>query len=471
MIFNPDNIIKKDGNFVFSGKVFAKAHKCLNKDVIKEFWFGHTYRTGELEITETDKLVFCVGEAEFLPLDGNLYSINVTEKGIALTAATETGLINGFMTLIDRINMVGFDGKTLEIAACEIKEKALVKNRMVHFCVFPETELWELQKYIRLSGACKYSHIVLEFWGMLKLDALKEIAWDCGFTKEQIRPLIKEAKDLGMEVIPMLNHWGHAPASRVMHGKHVVLDQNPALQCYFSDTGWCWSVERQETRKLLKEMRDELIEVCGEGEYFHIGCDEAYDFDWKKESQEKFCQYINEVADDLSKKGRRPIMWGDMLIAPDPEFKSTKNRYVTSAPDKAKQDYILANVSKNIVIADWQYWAKEAPVETAFIFKNAGFDVMPAPWDCSVAESQSCIDTAMEDGIFGIMHTTWHTLTRGVSFITRTGIACFEKEISLNRDMAPFMAKTAEKMRKVYFVDGDYEKAGWSKKQIGFFFA
>jgi len=183
------------------------------------------------------------------------------------------------------------------------------------------------------------------------------------------------------------------------------------------------------------------------------------------------CPYINEVAVELVKKGRRSNMCGYMLIAPDTESKITINMYGTSAPDKAKQDYILANVSKNIVIADWQYWAKEAPVETAFIFKNAGFDVMPAPWDCSVAESQSCIDTAMEDGIFGIMHTTWHTLTRGVSFITRTGIACFEKEISLNRDMAPFMAKTAEKMRKVYFVDGDYEKAGWSKKQIGFFFA
>ena len=44
-----------------------------------------------------------------------------------------------------------------------------------------------------------------------------------------------------------------------------------------------------------------------------------------------------------------------------------------------------------------------------------------------------------------------------------------EREVSLNRDTAPFMAKTAEKLRKVYFVNGDYEKAGWSKKQIGIY--
>ena len=30
-----------------------------------------------------------------------------------------------------------------------------------------------------------------------------------------------------MEVIPMINHLGHASASRACYGRHVVLDQNP----------------------------------------------------------------------------------------------------------------------------------------------------------------------------------------------------------------------------------------------------
>lgn len=465
MIFNPDNIIKKEGSFVFSGKTFAKANHCLNKDVIKEFWFGHTYRTGELEIEETNELVFVVGEAEALPLEGYLYSINITEKGITLTAATETGLINGFMALIDRIKLVGFDGETLKIDCCEIREKAIIKNRMIHFCIFPETEIWELERYIRLCGALRYSHIVLEFWGMLKLETLKEMAWNFAFTKEQIKPLVQMAKDLGMEVIPMLNHWGHAPGSRVMHGKHVVLDQNPALQNYFDDTGWCWSIENKETRELLRNLRAELMEVCGEGEYFHIGCDEAYSFDWSKESQEIFCEYVNYVSEDLKKNGRRAIMWGDMLICADEKY-NKKNRYVTLAHGKEASEFMLKNVSKDIIIADWQYWAKEAPVETAFTFKDAGFDVMLAPWDCSVAENHSCVKTATMDGIMGIMHTTWHTLTRGTPFITRVGFAGFEKDISQNGDAAYIATYTAEKLRKVYFVNGDYEKAGWAKKQI-----
>lgn len=470
MIFNPDNIVKKEGSFIFSGKTLAKANACLNKEILKEFWTGHTFRTGELEILETDEFVFCVGEAEILPLDGNLYAINVTEKGIAVNAQSETGLINGFMALIDRIKFVGFDRKTLKIDCCEIKEKPLIMNRMIHFCIFPETELWELDRYIRLCGALRYSHIVLEFWGMLKLDTLKEMAWNCAFTKEQIKPLIQMAKDLGMEVIPMLNHWGHAPGSRVMHGKHVVLDQNPALQNYFDDTGWCWSIESQETRRLLKNLRAELIEVCGEGSYFHIGCDEAYSFDWSKESQQIFCEYVNGVSAELKEQGRRAIMWGDMLIYPDEKY-NKNNRYVTLSKDKSSQEFMLKNITKDIIISDWQYWAKETPVETAFTFKEAGFDVLLAPWDCSVAENHSCVETAKMEGMMGILHTTWHTLTRGTPFITRVGFAGFEKDISQNGDSAYIATYTAEKMRKVYFVNGDYEKAGWSKKQIGFFFA
>ena len=69
---------------------------------------------------------------------------------------------------------------------------------------------------------------------MLKMDCLAELAWPFAHTKEEIRPLIEEARALGMEVIPMFNHLGHASANREMYGKHVVLDQNPKLEYLFT---------------------------------------------------------------------------------------------------------------------------------------------------------------------------------------------------------------------------------------------
>ncbi len=68
------------------------------------------------------------------------------------------------------------------------------------------------------------------------------------------------ANELGIEIIPMFNHLGHASASRVMHGKHVVLDQNPKLQPLFSEDGWSWNLDNQNTVKLLRNIREELID-------------------------------------------------------------------------------------------------------------------------------------------------------------------------------------------------------------------
>lgn len=135
-----------------------------------------------------------------------------------------------------------------------------------------------LKRPFPLCGTLKYTHIVLEFWGMYKYDCLKELSWEQAFSKEEIRPLIQTANDLGMEIILMINHWGHASQCRQMYGKHTVLSQNPKLQYLFSDDGWRWNINTPKTKELLRKIRSELIELCGNGEYFMIGCDEADGF-------------------------------------------------------------------------------------------------------------------------------------------------------------------------------------------------
>ena len=74
----------------------------------------------------------------------------------------------------------------------------------------------------------------------------------------------------------MFNHLGHASASRSSYGRHVVLDQNPRLATLFEPDGWTWCLSNPETLELLRAIRSELIELFGEGGFFHIGCDEAY---------------------------------------------------------------------------------------------------------------------------------------------------------------------------------------------------
>lgn len=464
MIFHPQNLTTSKESFTFQGVVNAIAHSCLNKDILKTFWRNFTFQSSTLNVIESQDLIFLIGNASPLPLDDCDYSINVDSQGVCICAKNEKNLVRGFMTLLDRFQAVD-QGETLaaETTFCQIKETPLIQNRMVHFCVFPETELWEIQKFVRFCGALKYTHLVLEFWGMLRYDCLKELSWPHAFTKKQIKPIIREANDLGLEIIPMFNHWGHASASRVMHGKHVVLDQNPTLQAYFSEDGWSWDIRKDKVKKLLCRIREELIELCGSGDYFHMGCDEVYNFQYDKANMDCVCDFINEISEELRVNNRRAIVWGDMFLYRRPHF-NPNNAYTCNAPSLETEEYMLKHLRKSVVIADWQYSAPQSPVETPYVFKQAGFDCLLCPWDRGIAHTKSALDTINEKNLMGFLHTTWHSLSKGTPYVVLAAMGAFENIDGC--ELTQMRTHTAALLRKVMPVNGDYTKAGWSKVQV-----
>ena len=464
MIFQPQCEIKQNGNFLISGDVSASAHVCLDQDIMREFWKNFTFQSSLLGIHPTDEFIFTVGSADPLPLHGYAYSIHITSDGICVCAESERALIDGFMTLLDRLQATEREDRLCVKADCtKIWDRAVVPKRMVHFCILPETELWELRRFVRLCGALKYTHVVLEFWGMLRYDCLRQLSWQHAYTKEQIAPIIAEAKALGLEIVPMFNHWGHAPAGRVMHGKHVVLDQDPTLQIYFSEDGWCWDIRKPRVRELLRQIRRELIELCGEGQYFHIGCDEAYNFEMTEDNIELLCGFINEISEEMRDCNRRAVIWGDMLLYRKSTY-DPKNKYTCNAPSEDVERAMLARLNRDIVIADWQYDAVNAPVETAAVFTEAGFDCLLCPWDRGSDPMNAVLETVKKQSLMGVLHTTWHTLTQGMPYVTAVAVGCLAPD---NPPRATHLrTETATLVRKVMPSGGIYERAGWSKKQV-----
>ncbi len=461
MFFTHPDAEMHGGRFHIPAKANAVAGKALDSAIMKEFWHRFTFESSALSLNTADDFIFSLGEAKKVLPGEKDYAINVEETGIFLSAKDEKSLKEGFITLMD---MFLPDGSGAYADCVTLKESPLIKNRMIHFCVFPDTELWEIKKFIRLSGALKYSHIVLEFWGMIHLDCLSELSWTHAFSKDEIRPLIKEANDLGMEVVPMFNHWGHASASRLMHGKHVVLDQNISLARLFDYDGWCWRIESDEVRALQDKIREELCELCGEGEYFHIGCDEAYGFTFKKEEIDSFTGFLNYTAGEIKKSGRTPIMWADMLLSRHEDY-NKNNKYNMAAPTASAEKYILKNISRDIVMADWQYNATEAPIETALTLKNAGFTVLECPYDEGGARtSRAAVETVKNGELSGIMHTTWHTLSSSTGYIGRIADISWRECNDISWIM--YNVKTADILRKAYRAK-DYEKSGWARCEIG----
>lgn len=398
------------------------------------------------------------GDFEKAELTDAEYVINVTENGMYIKGSDYSALMRGFFTMLEKIRF-DKENERFYIDECVIAEKPYISFRCVHLCIFPETKLEFLQKCMRSCALAKFSHIILEFWGMIKFDCMKELSWPFAYEKEDIKKLTAEVNTMGVEIIPMFNCLGHASACREINGKHVVLDQNPKYEYMFDSYGWVWNYKRKDVRELLSKIRDELIDVCGKGNYFHIGCDEAYavgEDEWKAEET---AEYLNSVAEELRAGGRRAIMWHDMLLSND-----GLDGYVANS-DKNTADILLKKLDKDIIIADWEYTIYNGIWKSSQKLSEAGFDVVCCPWN-NEKNVDSAVETAAGANLYGIIETTWNSLhLNGFRTMVYAGAISYDESRKNYADIFHFYcAYIARKAMPAY---GKYEKGGWSERMTG----
>lgn len=129
-----------------------------------------SYKLSKIELLPTDSFTFCIGKAPFLPLGGESYRVNITASGASIVADSQNSLICGFMTLIDRIRIERMNGESrLLFDALRVWRKTQIASAFSTFCVFPETELWELRRFIRFCAALRYTHVSSRILGHVSL--------------------------------------------------------------------------------------------------------------------------------------------------------------------------------------------------------------------------------------------------------------------------------------------------------------
>lgn len=428
----------------------------MNNETVKKLWDSFTLTTGEICFKKGEEFTFRLGNTQ-LPIlpKGKEYVLNVDENGAAIVGKDYGGLMRGFMSFLMKIEYVE---TALKIKAVLEESDYKIHNRMIHICVFPENDFYFIKKLIRLSALCQYTHIVIEFWGTLQYDCLKELAWPHAFTKLQAKELINECNDLGIEPIPMFNMLGHASASRIRYGKHVVLDQNPNLQQFFTPDGWAWNINSEEVFTLLKQVRKELYELFGDSKYIHIGCDEAYYITRNQELRRNLAHYLNRLTHEVESEGKRPMLWMDMLL----EKGAFENCYTVGEKDEVES--IRNATAKSSVFVDWQYNCFEAPVSSLLSLKNCGRDVVGAPW-FDWRNYSAHIKTIIDNAMFGVMLTTWHTLKGNMQSILGCAKKCGAKSFVWN-EYSGLLEETATLLRRASFEGNTYSDCGWSKEQI-----
>ena len=445
-------------------------------EMMKDTWKRFTFGTVELAVTRDGALKtgeFSLAGTQPPQREPNAtYALRVNTTGVAASTLEPAAMRHAWFTmlqLLDADDAAG-GGLAFSLPHVEIQDWPALKFRGLHLCIFRETSPVMIEKAIRLAAFFKFTHVVLEFWGMLKLDALKELSWPEAWSKAQAGKLIAIARSMGLEVIPMFNSWGHAAASRIKHGRHVVLDQNPQLAPLFEPDGWTWCLTNPRSQDLLRRVADELMEFSGPGHYFHIGCDEAYshatcDRCRQTDRVQLFADHINNLAAHIEKRGRRPMMWGDALL----ERAKWPSGFEANGSPTLPTHLALDRISRKIIINDWHYDVTKGDVPTLAHFRERGFETIACPWN-SPANIRALAKAAVASNSAGLLMTTWHHLAQSIPALHYTAACAWSKDQSSlglrQAEGSLSRAATASILRKLVPADGKFDRAGWNTFEL-----
>jgi hypothetical protein len=214
---------------------------------------------------------------------------------------------------------------------------------------------------------------------------------------------------------------------------------------------------------------DELSEFAGPGQYFHIGCDEAYshatcDRCRQTDRVRLFADHVNQLAAHLERRGRRAIMWGDALL----ESGKWPPGFAANGTPTLPTHEALGQISRKIVIADWHYDVTKGDVPTLAHFRQQGFETLACPWN-----SQANIHTLAKAAIAnhsGLLMTTWHHLAQSIPILAWTACCAWSQDpgaLGMRQMNGSLLrAATATVLRKLVPAAGDFSRAGWNPFEL-----
>lgn len=255
----------------------------------------------------------------------------------------------------------------------------------------------QLIELVRRSGAAGYGALGLYLEHRFAYPSAPWAADAGALAGEDVRAVAQYARGVGLRVIPFLNTLGHMEGFlRSEGGQRYAEDpgRNGLLQI-------CPS--RQECVDLVYGLVDDAL-AAFDDEWVHLGGDEAWQLGKCPACSARagqigtaglFAEHYRLLCRHVMQRGRRPALWGDMLIA---------------------EPAALDAIPRETIIFDWHY--SGPPRASTEKFRAAGFDVVCCPsvrsydsgW-CHLGASQTNIDAhaadAAELGALGVLVTTW----------------------------------------------------------------
>lgn len=353
-----------------------------------------------------------------IPAEG--YELDIESSKVTVSCGDHDGLLNAFKSLrmLAETERGVMTTTRWQLPCLKAQDAPRFAFRGLHICYFPETEPWQIEKYIRMAAAMKFNYLVLESWGRIRFASHPEYCFeDYAVDPEDIRKLVKLGKELGITLVPQFGIFGHASLARCCGGKHALLNAHPEFSPLFEPDGWSWCVSNPATRQYIEDIILEMCDIFDNPPYFHIGCDEAYNAGscslCADNFEQKLTEHILYFHNLLKSRNSQTLMWHDMLlVSGTPEFRGFR------AYGSERTRGLINTLPRDIMLCDWEYnytvpdYNPEWP--TIKYFKEQGFKLIMCPWKDEVF-TRDLGDQADKHDLCGILGTTWHFF-RGINF-------------------------------------------------------
>ncbi|QQE11747.1 family 20 glycosylhydrolase [Planctomycetota bacterium] len=318
-------------------------------------------------------------------------------EGIKIVSSTMRGAFYGLQSA-KQLLRVAEDG--LELPSIEVTDWPDLEFRGGMF--FPATSGYQMDRKLieRVFAPLKLNTVVIEL-DKIKWDTAPEMAYPDSMSKDQVRELVKLARENFLEPMPLVNVPGHA-------GWVFNNEQNKGI-CEDWEAKYAVCTKNPKTMEFVLSIFDEAIEMF-DPKVFHMGHDEVLvpgrfpnpecDYcDADDKVEELFMTFMNRCADYLRKKGIRSMVWSDMMLykgeSPD----------ATNAKTQEAADYCRENLPEGVIVGDWHYAAAKE-YKSQKIFKEADADVVGCVWATPANIYQMSRD-AKATGNLGQLQTMW----------------------------------------------------------------
>ena len=269
----------------------------------------------------------------------------MTACGAELRASTRLGLLYG----IERLFELEKDGV---LPCCTVEDAPYKEMRGVHIYL-PEPEQFEFTKSLikNILIPFHYNQIIIEFAGAMRFDRHPEISegWleakrrsDKGeipqmphgsvaggklLEKHQVRELCDYARELGFELIPEVQTFGHVQYITFVHPEIAEIDPDqqddhtdardadvpPAL---FYKHSYC--PQHPKSYEIVHDLIDEIVEVVRPQRFVHCGHDEIYQLGLCPKCRsiprdQLYEMHVRDLYDYVTQKGLSLMLWADMV--------------------------------------------------------------------------------------------------------------------------------------------------------------